>query len=95
MQRARKLKAEAHYPERRRDEFTFLYKRKYNFYDDLYGPDLFLRYWGFARMTGNSSSRYADLKHFSYGNLKHPSPKSVKRVRLLDDLGFSLIKDIQ
>jgi hypothetical protein len=30
----------------------------------------------------------------SYGNLKHPSHKSVKRARFADDLGFSLIKEL-
>jgi hypothetical protein len=42
----------------------------------------------------NAVIRDADLKRFSYDNLQHPSPKSIKRVRLANDLGLSLIKEL-
>jgi hypothetical protein len=34
----------------------------------------------------------ANLKHFSYSNLQHPSPKSLKRISLANNLRLFLIK---
>ncbi|VVB68939.1 Uncharacterised protein [uncultured archaeon] len=40
----------------------------------------------------NTIMRHAHVKHFSNNDLQHPSPKSVKPIRLTNDLRFALIK---
>jgi hypothetical protein len=46
-----------------------------------------------SRQPSNSCEcGYKDVDRFSYYNLKHLSPKSIKRVRLADDLSLSLNK---